>query len=107
MVIADHVRPDCPLGSLHWKFIKDSVDNGALQETDKYLIHPSPVTSRAVGHSCSAVLSAPIKGTRTPFNTADDASLTKWVLSHPPNKRSGNEIYKTFEGIVSMSKSAT
>ncbi|KAK6211069.1 hypothetical protein QIS74_10333 [Colletotrichum tabaci] len=99
MVIADHVRPDCPLGSLHWKFIKDSVDNGALQETDKYLIHPSPVASRAVGHSRSAVLSAPIKGTRTPFNTADDASLTKWVLSHPPNKRSGNEIYKAFEGI--------
>ncbi|WQF86176.1 Putative TRF2-interacting telomeric protein/Rap1 [Colletotrichum destructivum] len=99
MVIADHVRPDCPLGSLHWKFIKDSVDNGALQETDKYLIHPSPVASRAVGHSRSAILSAPIKGTRTPFNTADDASLTKWVLSHPPNKRSGNEIYKAFEGV--------
>ncbi|TQN72931.1 hypothetical protein CSHISOI_02533 [Colletotrichum shisoi] len=99
MVIADHVRPDCPSGSLHWKFIKDSVENGALQETDKYLIHPSPVASRAAGHSRSTVLSAPIKGTRTAFNTADDASLTKWVLSHPPNKRSGNEIYKTFEGI--------
>ncbi|TKW58488.1 hypothetical protein CTA1_3856 [Colletotrichum tanaceti] len=99
MVIADHVRPDCPFGSLHWKFIKDSVDNGALQEIDKYLIHQSPVASRAVGVSRSAVLSAPIKGTRTPFNTADDASLTKWVLSHPPNKRSGNEIYKTFEEI--------
>ncbi|KZL71435.1 transcription factor (Rap1 Myb domain-containing protein) [Colletotrichum tofieldiae] len=97
MVIADHVRPDCPSGSLHWKFIKDSVDNGAMQEMDKYMVNQSPMASRSVGSSRPPSLSAPLKGTRTPFNKADDAILAKWVLSHPPNKRSGNEVYKILE----------
>ncbi|KZL84980.1 transcription factor [Colletotrichum incanum] len=97
MVIADHVRPDCPSRSLHWKFIKDSVDNGAMQEMDKYMINQSPMASRPSGSSRPPALSAPLKGTRTPFNKADDAILAKWVLSHPPNKRSGNEVYKLLE----------
>ncbi|KAK1590581.1 Rap1 Myb domain-containing protein [Colletotrichum navitas] len=97
IIIADHPRPEYPSTSLHWKFIKDSVDNGAIQETDKYLIHQSPITSRLVGSSRSPALSAPLKGTRTPFTAADDAILAKWVLSHPINKRSGNEVYKTLE----------
>ncbi|KDN72022.1 putative Rap1 Myb domain-containing protein [Colletotrichum sublineola] len=97
MIIADHARPDCPAKSLHWKFIKDSVDNGAVQEIDKYLIHQSPTALRPVGSSRSLALSAPLKGTRTPFNAADDAILAKWVLSQPINKRSGNEVYKELE----------
>ncbi|KAK2049228.1 hypothetical protein LZ31DRAFT_488999 [Colletotrichum somersetense] len=97
MIIADHARPDCPSRSLHWKFIKDSVDNGTMQETDKYMVHQSPIALRPVGSSRSPALSAPIKGTRTPFTAADDAILAKWVLSHPINKRSGNEVYKTLE----------
>ncbi|KAK2031441.1 Rap1 Myb domain-containing protein [Colletotrichum zoysiae] len=97
MVIADHARPDCPSESLHWKFIKDSVDNGIMQETDKYMAHQSPIALRPVGSSRSPALSAPIKGTRTPFTAADDAILAKWVLSHPINKRSGNEVYKALE----------
>ncbi|KAK1989093.1 Rap1 Myb domain-containing protein [Colletotrichum cereale] len=97
IIIADHVRPDCPSESLHWKFIQDSVDNGAVQETDKYLIRQSPIASRPVGSSRSPALSAPPKGTRTPFNAADDAILAKWVLSQPLNKRSGNEVYKKLE----------
>ncbi|GKT44156.1 uncharacterized protein ColSpa_04337 [Colletotrichum spaethianum] len=96
-VIADHARADCPPGSLHWGFVKDSVDNGAVQETDKYMISQSPMASRPVGSSRPPALSAPLKGTRTPFNAADDALLARWVLSHPPNKRSGNEVYKTLE----------
>ncbi|KAK2064863.1 Rap1 Myb domain-containing protein [Colletotrichum caudatum] len=97
IIIADHARPDCPSGSLNWKFIKDSVDNGTMQETDKYMVHQSPIALRPVGSSHSPALSAPIKGTRTPFTAADDAILAKWVLSHPINKRSGNEVYKTLE----------
>ncbi|EFQ33514.1 Rap1 Myb domain-containing protein [Colletotrichum graminicola] len=97
IIIADHPRPEYPSTSLHWKFIKDSIDNGAIQETDKYLIHQSPIASRPVGSSRSPALSAPLKGTRTPFTAADDAILAKWVLSHPINKRSGNEVYKALE----------
>lgn len=99
-----------PPGSLDWKFVRDSVDNGAIQETDKYEMHQTPIASRPVGGSrpaggsrptAKSANSAPIKGTRTPFNAADDESLTRWVLSHAANKKSGNEIYQTFEGIVS------
>ncbi|KAK1502908.1 hypothetical protein CTAM01_04897 [Colletotrichum tamarilloi] len=97
-----------PSGSLDWKFVRDSVDNGAVQETDKYEMHQTPTASRPVGSSrpaggsrptAKSANSAPIKGTRTPFNTADDESLARWVLSHAANKKSGNEIYQTFEGM--------
>ncbi|KAJ3945407.1 uncharacterized protein N0V96_005440 [Colletotrichum fioriniae] len=97
-----------PAGSLDWKFVRDSVDNGAIQETDKYEMHQTPTASRPVGGSrpaggsrptAKSANSAPIKGTRTPFNATDDESLARWVLSHAANKKSGNEIYQTFEGI--------
>ncbi|KAK1637055.1 TRF2-interacting telomeric protein/Rap1 C terminal domain-containing protein [Colletotrichum phormii] len=96
-----------PAGSLDWKFIRHSVDNGAIQETDKYEMHQTPRASRPVGgfhpaggsRPAAKANSAPVKGTRTPFSAADDASLSKWVLSHAANKKSGNEIYQVFETI--------
>ncbi|EQB49986.1 hypothetical protein CGLO_10621 [Colletotrichum gloeosporioides Cg-14] len=92
LVIADHVRRDCPPDSLSWKFIKDSVQYGAMQEEDKYQINQSPMAARPVGST------KPAKGTRTPFTNADDAELARWVLSH--TKTSGNDIYQKFEQIV-------
>ncbi|OLN85101.1 Telomeric repeat-binding factor 2-interacting protein 1 [Colletotrichum chlorophyti] len=97
IIIADHVRPDCPPRSLSWKFVEDSITYGAVQEKDKYRIHQSPQALRPVGSSRTAASSAPSKGTRTPFNNADDAILAKWVLGH--SQKGGNEIYKTLEEI--------
>ncbi|KAH0423142.1 transcription factor [Colletotrichum camelliae] len=91
LVIADHVRRDCPPESLSWNFIKDSVQYGAMQEEDKYQINQSPMAARPVGST------KPAKGTRTPFTNADDAELARWVLSH--TKTSGNDIYQQFEQI--------
>ncbi|KAE9581466.1 hypothetical protein CGCF415_v007405 [Colletotrichum fructicola] len=91
LVIADHVRRDCPPDSLSWNFIKDSVQYGAMQEEDKYQINQSPMAARPVGST------KPAKGTRTPFTNADDAELARWVLSH--TKTSGNDIYQKFEQI--------
>ncbi|OHF00281.1 Rap1 Myb domain-containing protein [Colletotrichum orchidophilum] len=96
-----HDRGPTPAGSLDWKFVKDSVDNGAIQEMDKYEMHRTPRASRPVGGPRPLAKSAPAKGTRTPFTATDDAILTKWVLSHAANKRSGNEIYQVFEEMVS------
>ena len=92
-MIADHVRKDAPTGSYSWKFIIESVQNGILQLPDRYRIGWTPDIQRPAGSS------RPTKGSRTPFDTADDAALAAWVLSHPAD-RTGNKIYQEFEAMV-------
>ncbi len=41
MIIADHVRKDCPPGSISWKYIERSVKNGRLEDIEEYRAGPS------------------------------------------------------------------
>ncbi|KAF2227379.1 hypothetical protein BDZ85DRAFT_2633 [Elsinoe ampelina] len=97
-VIADHVRKDAPYGSLSYDFVDDAIRSGALPELEKHRIGPptstAPPSSRPLGG-----LSAPTKGTRTPFSTADDLELWNWVKHAEAQGAAlkGNEIYKELE----------
>ncbi|TEA11942.1 hypothetical protein C8034_v007141 [Colletotrichum sidae] len=76
ILIADPLRTDGPSEALSWEFVTDSIKYGIKQEEDKYKISQSPAATRPVGYS------KPMKGTRTPFTTEDDAALTRWNGRH-------------------------
>ncbi|KAF4547657.1 Hypothetical protein D9617_38g090970 [Elsinoe fawcettii] len=97
-VIADHLRKDAPYGSQSYKFVDDAITTGEIPDLEKHKIggatSTAPASSRPVGG-----LSAPVKGTRTPFSTADDHELWNWVKRHEAIGAAvrGNEIYKELE----------
>lgn len=93
MLIADHARKDAPAGSYSWKFIEDSVKYGIIQLKDRYRIGRDPELPRPVGAGGGT------KSTRTPFTSAEDAALAKWVLEQPGNS-TGNRIFQEYERIV-------
>ncbi|EGX92688.1 transcription factor Rap1, putative [Cordyceps militaris CM01] len=88
-LIADHARKDAPAGSISWKFITESVENGVAQLPDHYRIGLAPAVTRG------AASSKPNKTIRTPFTAAEDAALASWVLASK-DSRMGNEMYKQF-----------
>jgi len=79
------------MGSISFQFIRDSVDNGFAQLTDRYRIVPS-ADSRSTGRK---------KLSRAAFTHAEDAALANCVLAHQEDRR-GNEIYKKFAESVSI-----
>lgn len=101
-MIADHARRGAgapPPGSYSWKWIENSVNNGALEDKDAYLIGRSVDSSRQAGAA------EPAKSSRTPFTEKDDLILTKWILnkgtSSGMNATQGNAIYQELERRVS------
>ncbi|RGP79604.1 hypothetical protein FLONG3_2352 [Fusarium longipes] len=93
MLIADYRRAkEAPHGSYSWRFIEDSVKNGCIQLTDRYLIGSHPDEPKRVGSS------HPSKSTRTPFTKEDDARLAKWALEHPTEQK-GNKIWEEYAQI--------
>lgn len=93
MLIADHARKDAPAGSYSFSFIEDSVKNGIIQLKDRYRIGRDPDLPRPVGAG------GVTKSSRTPFTSAEDAALAKWVLSRPGNS-TGNKIFQDYEQFV-------
>lgn len=91
--MADHARKDAPSGSISWKFITESVENGVVQLPDRYKIAKVPTTPRHVTSG------RPAKQSRAAFTEEEDAVLASWVLAHASNQ-TGNEIYKQFETMV-------
>lgn len=89
ILIADHKRRDAPPGSYSWRFVEDSVKNGAVMQMQEYLNNPPPA-ARPVGSG------QPTKATRTPYSKADDEILMRWVLTRERAGQStqGNVIYQ-------------
>ena len=92
-IIADHVRRDCPAGSVSWKWIEQCVKQGQVLEIDEFLAGPAPKTIREVASG------RPTRGGRTPFTAEDDRLLMEWVTRAERQGASikGNEIYKQLE----------
>ncbi|CAM1506447.1 Fc.00g060880.m01.CDS01 [Cosmosporella sp. VM-42] len=93
MLIADHARKNTPAGSYSWRFITESVEHGIIQPKDHHLCGRDPDLPRPVGGG------GVMKGRRTPFSSADDALLAKWVLLHPGERNTGNRLYQEYEKI--------
>ncbi|KAF2713877.1 hypothetical protein K504DRAFT_530789 [Pleomassaria siparia CBS 279.74] len=93
--IADHIRSDCPVGSISYTFIDDSIKKGELASPDRHLAGPEVGTARHAGS-----ISRPKKGVRTPYTAEEDRILYKWVRDCETNATgvaSGNAIYKQLE----------
>ncbi|TKA79603.1 hypothetical protein B0A55_03363 [Friedmanniomyces simplex] len=93
-IIADHLRPGCPPGSISYTFIDAAIKDGVLPDPKDHLAGPAPGTVREVGST-----SAPGKQTRTAFTAEDDRVLWQWVerARSEGGRVKGNEIYKQLE----------
>ncbi|KAM3509059.1 hypothetical protein MY11210_006475 [Beauveria gryllotalpidicola] len=89
-LIADHARKNAPSGSISWKFITESVENGVVQIPDRYRIEQAPAGPR------QAASGRPARLVRAKFTTAEDAALASWVLAHDRHL-TGNAMYMEFE----------
>lgn len=92
-LIADHLRHDAPAGSLSYKFIEESINQGQIPEDESPFLagrrnSANPVTT--------AVASSSKKSTRTPFTDDDDKLLYKWVHSAEDQglATQGNTLYQ-------------
>ncbi|KAL8800103.1 MAG: hypothetical protein Q9182_005415 [Xanthomendoza sp. 2 TL-2023] len=92
--IVDHARKEQLPGTYSYKYIEDSVRNGALQDLDQYVVGPPIGTIRTVGS-----IVQPAKSGRTKFSTEDDQALVNWVIGveQRGGSTNGNEIYKQLE----------
>ncbi|TKA26872.1 hypothetical protein B0A50_04318 [Salinomyces thailandicus] len=92
-IIADHVRKDCPPGSISFTFIDSAIRNGALPEPEEHRAGPPVGAVRDVGSTI------PGKQTRTAFTAEDDRVLWQWVQRSKEMGGSvkGNDIYKHLE----------
>ncbi|KXX74747.1 Telomeric repeat-binding factor 2-interacting protein 1 [Madurella mycetomatis] len=84
VLIADHAKKNAPPGSVSWKYIDDSVRQGAIANIDDYRIGSVNPTQK------------PAKGGKVPFTNQDDQILVGWVRQHAHN-RNGNKIYQDLE----------
>jgi hypothetical protein len=93
-VVADHLRRDCPPGSISYTFIEQCIKQGEIVDIEDHLAGPAAGTSREAGSS------RPAKTGRTPFTAEDDRLLYKWVKDHGrkgTGLSGGNELYKQLE----------
>ncbi|KAF2472627.1 uncharacterized protein BDR25DRAFT_333388 [Lindgomyces ingoldianus] len=92
-LIADHLRKDCPPGSISYMFLDKSIKKGELDDPEKYPAGPP------IGKARDAGSIRPSKGVRTSYTAEDDRVLYRWVQDHLKQGGSdaGNELYKQLE----------
>ncbi|MAD85024.1 MAG: hypothetical protein CL912_18855 [Deltaproteobacteria bacterium] len=74
MVLVDHARKDCPVGSISWTWVEQSLKNGTLEDIEDHRAGPVHAPVREVGST------QPTKKTRTKFSPEDDKILMEWVI---------------------------
>jgi len=93
IVIADHARKDCPVGSISWTYIEQSAKKGVLEDPEDHRAGPATHVAREVGSG------QPTRKGRTRFTDEDDRILKKWVVEGQragiPIK--GNELFIQLE----------
>lgn len=96
-LIFDHIRHDCPPGSISYTFIEKSIEEGELQDPEKHRIGPPAGTAREAG-----ALAQPTKSGRAAYTAEEDRILYKWVRDAERQGKlaSGNQIYKELEAKV-------
>ncbi|EMC99442.1 hypothetical protein BAUCODRAFT_571495 [Baudoinia panamericana UAMH 10762] len=96
-IVADHVRKDCPPGSISYTFIDAAITNAQLPDPDQHRAGPIVGAVREVGSGF------PGKQTKTPFTGEDDRVLWQWVerAKAQGGRVKGNEIYKQLEEVNS------
>jgi hypothetical protein len=94
VLIVDHARKNAPVGTHSYRYIEQSIRNGALEDLADHVVGPSKSTDRPVGSMTTAA-----KGSRSKYTEAEDQLL--WNFIKPYELRGGatggNEIYKQLE----------
>jgi len=100
-LIADHFRRDCPPGSISYKFIRQSIEQGELANPDDHLAGPPIGEAREAGATHQ-----PTKSGRSLYTAEEDRILYKWVCDAEAvgGLVSGNELYKQLEQKVGANK---
>lgn len=96
VLVADDAKPKlAPAGSVSWKYLKQSVEKGELEDLEAHRIN-SPSKTRLAG--------GPQKLTRTPFTHEDSMAISIWVAKAEKLgfAARGNEIYEQFAEKVSF-----
>ncbi|KAL1303391.1 hypothetical protein AAFC00_006784 [Neodothiora populina] len=98
-LIADHLRSDCPPGSLSYTFIDRAIQTGELPPVGDHVAGVPKGASGAARPPRAAGSSAPVKTVRTPYTTQDDEHLLAWVRDGQANGYAvkGAELYKLLE----------
>lgn len=93
-MIADHLRKDCPPGSISYEFVLKSIKDGQLRDPADHRAGPLLGEAREPG-----AVTRPAKGSRAPYTADEDRILYNWVRDCEANGglSSGNEIYKQLE----------
>ncbi|OBT59754.1 hypothetical protein VE04_00195 [Pseudogymnoascus sp. 24MN13] len=90
VLVADDAKPKlAPAGSVSWKYLKQSVEKGELEDLEAHRINSPSKTGLAGG---------PQKLTRTPFTHEDSMAISIWVAKAEKLgfAARGNEIYEQF-----------
>ncbi|KAH8707523.1 hypothetical protein GQ44DRAFT_691327 [Phaeosphaeriaceae sp. PMI808] len=93
-MIADHLRRECPPGSISYQFVEKSIEDGQIRDPEQHLAGPPLGEAREPGS-----ISRPAKGGRALYTAEEDRILYKWVRDHEAGggRAGGNEIYKQLE----------
>lgn len=94
-LIADHTRRRfSPPGSTSFKFVEDSVEQGALLDSANYPAGPAQDTPREAGS-----MSRPPRGGRAKYTFEEDQLVYNWVRDHEATggRSSGNKLYQELE----------
>lgn len=102
-LIADHMFPDQPPGSVSYEFINKSIQRGKLLDPKDYPAGPPLGEAREPGATHRSA-----KSGRAAYTAEEDRILYKWVHDAKALGRaeSGNEIYKKLEEKVCARKEA-
>lgn len=90
-MIADHDRRDCAPGTISYKFVDKSIEDGQLRDPADHRAGPPLGESREPG-----AINRPAKGSRAAYTAEEDRILYMWVRDCEANGglAGGNEIYK-------------
>jgi hypothetical protein len=93
-MIADHLRRDCPPGTIGYDFVHESIAKGETLDPHDFPAGPRTGTARDPGS-----MTRPAKGARNAFTPDEDRILYKWVHDAKGSGLavSGNELYKPLE----------
>jgi hypothetical protein len=99
-IIADHARKHQPVGSISWRWVEASVNEGELADIEDHRAGPTTKPTRKAGSG--STLST--KKSRTAFTEEDDRVLMEWCARAERKGLSlaGNVIFQDLEEKVGI-----
>jgi hypothetical protein len=103
--IADHIRRDCPPGTISYEFVTKSIQDGVVRDPEGHRAGPPEGEARAPGGSTHQ----PARSRRAAYTAEEDRILYQWVCDSIAGggRVGGNEIYKQLAAKVGAAKGSS